>query len=379
MGRGRMGPLGPAGPGARDGGVLHRTAALALLAAAFAVDVVTGGEVSASLVYVVAVAYAAWFLGRVPGISMALLSALAWLAAHVAVGPPYSRTAVLLWNLGAEIAIYSAMALLLGSLREHVVRIRALADRLAEANDLLDREAQAVGRLQRELLPPAPPSTPGYEWALHYETSTRAGGDYYDFFARSDGRVGLLIADASGHGTPAAVLMAMTRSLLHAVAADEPTPAAVLTRLNRELGRLLPAGWFVTACYAVLDPADGTLAYSLAGHDPPLVLRARDRSLETVPLSGGPLLGPWPQAAYESGRTRLEPGDALFLYTDGLTEAMGPAGELLGLPEVRAALASLPDLRPGTIRDRVLDRVARHRDGAAVSDDLTLVVLGREP
>jgi phosphoserine phosphatase RsbU/P len=364
----------------RPGGgtVIRWTGAFALLTAAFVADVATGGEVSSSLDYVIAVAYAAWFLGRAEGIGMAVLSALAWLAAYFVVGRPFSQTAVLLWNVSAEVAIYSAMAVLLGSLREHVVRVRALADRLAEANHLLDREAQAVGRLQRELLPAAPPSIPGYAWAVHYETSTRAGGDYYDFVTRPDGHVGVLIADASGHGAPAAVLMAMTRTLLHAVAASAPTPAAVLARLNRQLGRLLPAGWFVTACYAILDPGSGALVYSLAGHDPPFVLRARDRSLEPMPPRGGPMLGPWSEATFESGETRLGPGDALVLHTDGLTEAADPAGRLLGLPAVLAAVASVPDLRPETIRTRVLELVTSHRAGAAVSDDLTLMVLGRE-
>jgi serine phosphatase RsbU (regulator of sigma subunit) len=373
--------MGPVALAARRGGgrLLLWIGACALLAAAFAVDLTTGGEVSASLVYVIVVAYTAWFLGSVSGLALALLSALAWLAACVAAGQAFSGTPVLLWNLGAEVAIYSTMALLLGALRDHVGRIRGLADRLGEANRRLDHEAQAVGELQRELLPPAPPELPGYRWALHYETSTRAGGDYYDFVVRADGRVGLLIADASGHGTPAAVLMAMTRSLLHVVAADDAAPAAVLARLNRELGRLLPAGWFVTACYAVLDPADGTLEYSLAGHEPPLLLRAEGHALEPVAARGGPLLGPWPEAEYEAGRTRLAPGDVLFLYTDGLSEAVNPAGELLGLDEVCATLAALPGLQPETIRDRMLDRVARHRGAAGTSDDLTLVILGREP
>lgn len=364
-------------PGAAT--VLRWAGALALLGGAFVLDVATGGEVSSSLDYVIAIAYAAWFLGRVPGLAMAAASALAWLAAYTLVGQPFSRTAVLLWNLGAELAIYSTMAVLLGSLREHVTRVHALADRLGEANRQLDHEARAVGRLQRELLPDAPPRIPGYTWAVHYETSTRAGGDYYDFITHQDGRVGILIADASGHGAPAAVLMAMTRTLLHVAAAGAPTPPAVLTSLNRELGRLLPAGWFVTAGYAILDPDSGTLTYSLAGHEPPFVLRARDRSLERLPLHGGPLLGPWPEAAFGSGETRLDPGDALILYTDGLPEAAGPTGQLLGFPELRATLESVPDLRPETIRAAAVDLANAHRAGAAISDDLTLMVLGREP
>jgi phosphoserine phosphatase RsbU/P len=171
--------------------------------------------------------------------------------------------------------------------------------------------------------------------------------------------------------------MAMTRTLLHTLAEQSPAPGHVLARLNREMGRLLPAGWFVTACYAILDPPSGSLEYSLAGHAPPFVIRARSVSPERLPTCGGPLLGPFPWVAYESTRTRLEPGDTLVLYTDGLTEAEDAEGGLLGEEAVRAALESAPGLGPGAVRARILDCLTRHRAGAAASDDLTVLVLGR--
>ena len=357
---------------------LRWTLAAALLAAAFATDRLTGNEASSSLYYVIAIAYAAWFLGRLAGLSMAVLCMFAWLEAYELVGQTFSQPTILLWNLFAEISIYAAMALTLSFLRDHVAEARALADRLSDANRLLDREALAVGRLQRELLPGALPRIPGYEWSVHYETCTRAGGDYYDFTALADGRIGILISDASGHGASAAVLMAMTRTLLHTVTEHSLKPDRVMTRLNREMGRLLPAGWFVTACYAILDPPSGSLEYSLAGHAAPVVMRARTGSPERLPASGGPLLGPFPELAYESARTRLEPGDALILYTDGLTEAEDVEGRLLGEDAVRTALGSAPSLKPDAIRARMLDCVTRHRAGAAASDDLTVLILGRE-
>ena len=362
----------------RHGAVFRWTLAAALLVAAFAADRFTGGEVSSSLYYVIAVAYAAWFLGRVAGLGMAVLCTLAWFAAYQLVGQPFSHPLVLLWNLFVETSIYAAIALTVRFLRDDIVKIRGLADRLAAANRLLDREALAVGRLQRELLPEALPQVPGYGWSVHYETCTRAGGDYYDFARLADGRIGILIADASGHGAPAAVVMAMTRTLLH-TGTETSAPDRVMARLNREMGRLLPEGWFVTACFAVLDPPSGALEYSLAGHPPPLVMRARTGSPERLAVAGGPLLGPFSGVEYTSGRTRLEPGDTLVLYTDGLTEAEDTAGRLLGEDAVRAALELAPDLEPGAIRARILDRVARHRAGFAASDDLTLLILGRAP
>jgi serine phosphatase RsbU (regulator of sigma subunit) len=362
----------------RFAAILRWTVAAALLVAAFAADRLTGDEVSSSLYYVIAVAYAAWFLGRLAGLGAAVLCTLGWLGAYELVGRPFSNPLVLVWNLFVEISIYTAIALTFRFLRDDAAKIRGLADRLANANRLLDREALAVGRLQRELLPGALPRIPGYEWSVHYETCTRAGGDYYDFTRLADGRVGILISDASGHGAPAAVLMAMTRTLLHTVTEHALTPDRVLARLNREMGRLLPEAWFVTACYAILDPPSGALEYSLAGHAPPLLRRARAGSIERLPAVGGPLLGPFPEVGYESARTRLEPGDALILYTDGLVEAEDVDGRLLGEDAVRAALESAPSLKPDAIRARMLDCVTRHRAGVAASDDLTLLILGRE-
>jgi hypothetical protein len=148
------GPAAPPGAGAAWAGAPLRWAgAGVLLAAAFAADQLTGSEASSSLYYIIAVAYAAWFLGRPAGLGMAALSTVAWYAAYELAGRPFSHPAILLWNLLAEISVYAAMALSLGFLRDHVAKVRALAVRLSEANDRLDREALAVGRLQRDLLP----------------------------------------------------------------------------------------------------------------------------------------------------------------------------------------------------------------------------------
>jgi sigma-B regulation protein RsbU (phosphoserine phosphatase) len=349
----------------------------ALLVAAFLTDYWTGEEVSSSLYYVVAVSYTAWFLGRGPGLAMALLGSCSWFTAYVLVGHPFSSTAILVWNLIAESTIYTAAAWTLGSLRSSFRNAHALATRLRITNLALDRETQAVGRLQREMLPGQPPDLPGYEWSLHYETSTRAGGDYYDFVALPEGRVGILIADASGHGAAAAVLMAVTRALFHQAAGEALPPDRLLADLSRSLGQLLPPGWFVTAGYAILDPASGSLHYSLAGHDPPLLLRSGARRVERLPVRGGPLLGPFAQLPFASSCIELAPGDRLIMHTDGLTEAEDPEGHLLGEQAVQETLAFAIDLEPDAIRARLLERVARHRAGRPAGDDLTLLILSR--
>jgi phosphoserine phosphatase RsbU/P len=198
-----------------------------------------------------------------------------------------------------------------------------LRNQLAAALADLDRELQTVGEIQRSLLPKALPSIPGFEVAAYYQTSARAGGDYYDFFPLDGGAIGLFIADVSGHGTPAAVLMAITHAIAHAQPGTHTPPAVLLQYLNDQLTRSYThGGTFVTAFYAVLDPSTRTLTYSRAGHNPPRLVR-RDRVL-SLDENGALPLGVLEGQAYDQSTATLEPGDLLLLYTDGITEAMAP-------------------------------------------------------
>ncbi|HUK62838.1 MAG TPA: PP2C family protein-serine/threonine phosphatase [Dongiaceae bacterium] len=349
----------------------------ALVVAAFALDVVSGDEVSASLFYLVAIVVGAWVFGRTGGVLTAGTSTLAWLIAYRVAGAPFSRPAILYWNLTAELAVYVGAALTMAQVRAGLERQRLLLARLEHSRRMLDREMLAVGELQRELLPRRAPAVPGHEWAIHYETSSRAGGDYYDFFEVADGRTGVLLADASGHGAPAAVLMAMTRVLLHATSAPLAPPAAALAWLASRLAHELPDRWFVTACYLVIEPGTGRFDYSLAGHDPPMIARARTGRIERLAPEGGPPLGPFPTYRYDGGAGRLEPGDTLVLYTDGLPEAIGPGQELFGPERIEEALTGAARASVQEMRERLLARVAAHRSGLAPSDDLTLILLRR--
>lgn len=211
----------------------------------------------------------------------------------------------------------------------------------------------------------------------HHATSTRAGGDYYDFFELPEGRIGFLVADASGHGAPAAVLMAMLRVLLRTTVEGLESPDQVLAGLNRQLARTLPAGWFVTACYAVLELASGRLTYALAGHDPPLMLRAAGGRPERLAPCGGTPLGPFSGTVYPCGRTTLGPGDTLVVYTDGLAEAMSPEREMFGLERIVAGLTEGRGDTLPALRTRLLARVEAHTASASLDDDLTLLLLRR--
>lgn len=259
-----------------------------------------------------------------------------------------------------------------------------LRKQLTRALQDLDRELAVVGEIQRSLLPSKPPSIEGVEIATSYVTSAQAGGDYYDFFPVRDavtGRDGwgLFIADVSGHGTPAAVLMAITHAIAH-TRPGSPMPAGeLLGYVNGHLSRSYArGGTFVTAFYATFDPSTRELTYAVAGHNPPYVIRD-DRAI-ALDGDGGLPLGLLPDERYREASFRLERGDMLVLYTDGITEAMAPAGpsgtrELFGEERlVEALLLTRGSSAAAQVR-AVEDAVNTFTRRAVASDDRTLVVL----
>ncbi len=217
-----------------------------------------------------------------------------------------------------------------------------LRNQLTDALASLNRELETVGAIQRSLLPDALPAIAGFELAAHYRTSARAGGDYYDFFPLDDGGWGLFIADVAGHGTPAAVLMAITHAIAHAQPRAHTPPGVLLDYLNRRLTRAYThGGAFVTAFYAVLDPPTRTLIYARAGHNPPRLVR--NRRVLSLDGHGGLPLGILEEHSYEQSSVELQPGDLLLLYTDGITEAAAPLKtgeerELFGVERLDALL-----------------------------------------
>jgi sigma-B regulation protein RsbU (phosphoserine phosphatase) len=254
-----------------------------------------------------------------------------------------------------------------------------LRNHLASALAALDRELQVVGEIQRSLLPQELPAIAGFEFAAHYLTSTRAGGDYYDFFPLPHGRWGMFIADVSGHGTPAAVLMAITHAIAHAQPGTHTPPAALLTYLNDRLVRSYTRdGTFVTAFYAVLDPSSRTLTYSSAGHNPPRLARG-DRVL-SLDHDGAVPLGILERQKYGVGQVALESGDLLLMYTDGITEAaaratgQGPR-RLFGVDRLDQLLVRCGGKSAGECISDIRAAVSDFCEGAPPSDDQTLIAI----
>jgi sigma-B regulation protein RsbU (phosphoserine phosphatase) len=246
-----------------------------------------------------------------------------------------------------------------------------LAQQLREAYRTLDRELQQVGRMQQHLLPARLPRIEGLELAASYVTCSRAGGDYYDVLPLPDGQWGLFLADVSGHGTPAAVVMTMLRTMLHTFPGPARPPGAVLAYLNRHLVEGVPEGMFATAFYGVYEPPRRRLHYACAGHAPPR-LRRGQYDVRTVEGPGGLPLGVLPDSTWAEGEIDLQPGDALLLYTDGVVEGQNARGELFGVERLDAALRLGP-----TRAAALVGHIERHfRDfcgGAPDQDDRTLL------
>lgn len=253
-----------------------------------------------------------------------------------------------------------------------------LKNQLGDALASLDRELQIVGQIQKSLLPSELPKIPGYELAAFYQTSARAGGDYYDFFPLSDGRWGLFIADVSGHGTPAAVLMAITHAIAHAQPGTHTPPAVLLEYLNDHLTRSYTHGrTFVTAFYAVLDPVARTLTYSRAGHNPPRLVRG-DKVISIGDENGGLPLGVLDDQPYEKTTLQLQRGDLLLLYTDGITEAGAPKRgdaprDLFGVERLDELLLDCRSVSAAECLSKIRSAIAAFSDNAPPADDQTLI------
>jgi sigma-B regulation protein RsbU (phosphoserine phosphatase) len=253
-----------------------------------------------------------------------------------------------------------------------------LGNQVKEAYDAVDRELKAVADIQRSLLPAGLPDIPGLDVAPYYQTSRRAGGDYYDFFALPDGRWGLFMADVSGHGTPAAVLMAITHSIAHTFSDPKAPPGKLLAFVNERLARAYTVGTgnFVTAFYGIWDPNRREFAFASAGHPPP---RLRTAAGKVMPLEGasGLPLGILDDEVFDNNVRQLSPGDTLLLYTDGITEARNPAGAMYETDRLDAVLSerAATSTAASELLDDLLADLNTFADGRPAGDDRTLLIV----
>ena len=246
---------------------------------------------------------------------------------------------------------------------------------ISRGYQVLDNEFKAVGDIQRQLLPAELPQAPGVSFAVDYQTSERAGGDYYDFFPEPDGRLGMFIGDVSGHGAPAAVVMAMARAVLHNYSGSLCPPDSLLTRLNQASCDQIPEHQFMTAFFACLDPRKRTLRYSTAGHPLPRLWRPRTQQLVSLKFAGGLPLGTHNNATYTSRCISLEPGDVLVSFTDGLVEVFNRDQEMFGTAGLDRSLVQSAPGTASQILQAILQAADQFTNLSPLQDDRTVVVV----
>ncbi|HMF56456.1 MAG TPA: SpoIIE family protein phosphatase [Pyrinomonadaceae bacterium] len=260
-----------------------------------------------------------------------------------------------------------------------VAAIRVENARLMEEQidrERLEHELQLASEIQQRFQPTAPPQVPGYELQGISFPCYEIGGDYYDFIEREDGRLVVALGDVSGKGTAAALLMSSLHAAVHAQAASHHSITETITAVNRYLAENIPSNRFVTLFYAELDSKTGLLSFINAGHNPPLIVHAAG-TIEHL-ASGGLPLGIKPDAQYKEGRTQLQEGDVLVIYSDGVSEATNPQGEEFGTARLGETVGRNLDASASGLRDRIESALTKFAEGTAAADDITLVIVKRQ-
>jgi serine phosphatase RsbU (regulator of sigma subunit) len=250
-------------------------------------------------------------------------------------------------------------------------------DQLSLMRQSTEQELRLARSIQRASLPEEVPELEGWQISPYYQPAREVGGDFYDFHFLTEGRVGLVVGDARGHGVPAALVMSTTCGMLQLAAQElgSSSPGEVLARVNETLFTRIPSNMFVTCFYCILDPDRATLSYANAGHDLPYVLRGSSGDVEELRARGMPL-GIMPGMDYEEKEIVLEEGEAALFYSDGLVEAHDPMGEMFGFPRLRALVAEHG--KEGSLGDSLLGELYTFvGEGWKQEDDITLLTLRR--
>jgi sigma-B regulation protein RsbU (phosphoserine phosphatase) len=252
---------------------------------------------------------------------------------------------------------------------------------IAENLYTLQQDLEIARKIQGKLLPPKP-TLPGYDFEVYYQPAGEVGGDFYDFLPMDGGKMGLLVADASGKGLAGALLMVEARAMIRAMAAVTSSPREILTAVNKVLLRDLEKGRFVTAFFALLDPKKHTMTVANAGHTPMLLCRELGKLIVSI-APKGLILGVVPDAKFGEGLVEetvpLYPGDRFLLYTDGVSELMNPVSEEFGMERLETWMRVNSHLWSEDVVRSLTDALEHHRAGQQQSDDITILTGRLEP
>ncbi len=243
----------------------------------------------------------------------------------------------------------------------------------AKERERMEQELRVAHLIQQTLLPKELPKPPGWRIHAYYQPARAVGGDFYDFIQLADGRLGIFVGDVTDKGVPAALVMATTRSILRFAAEKETSPGCVLERANELLVADIPANMFVTCLYMILEPASGEIVFANAGHNPPYCC-GKDNIVE-LRATGMPL-GLMPGMTYDEKQARLSEGQCVLFYSDGLTEAHNPQGEMYGFERVKGMMSKVGG-GMSFIKQILQDLNQFTTSAWEQEDDITLVTLYR--
>jgi phosphoserine phosphatase RsbU/P len=263
-------------------------------------------------------------------------------------------------------------ALVVSLLMVNLLVLLEVADRLS-----LKGELEVAREIQLAMLPSGTYTAADIEICGSTRPANTVGGDFYDVLPLPDGRIILAVGDVAGKGSPAALLMALLLAMLRTLVDEGLEAEPLVTRLNTQIWRHSPGSRFITLFYAIYTPATGALTYVNAGQNPPLIRRGPGR-YERLPATGI-ALGMFDQSTYTALETRIEPGEMLVLYSDGITEAEDPGGQPLEEAGLQVILDSYPDEGPAALGTHIIKGVERYAQASRFADDLTILILKRRP
>lgn len=257
-----------------------------------------------------------------------------------------------------------------------MLRMKELYDEVASAKAIMTEELRMAQAVQESLLPTTIPYPDQIQFFAHYEAASSLGGDFYDILDYGNGRVGVIMADVSGHGPSAALIVSMVKAILHSLAGPQISPRAAIERLNLSLLKMIPEERFVTIFLGALDLATGDLTYVRAGHPHPLVVSKATG--QVARLEGdGDIVGMFDRIELDQKSVRLEKGDRLLAYSDGLLDASGDNGQQYGLASLIKNMESSVNLNGQEMMENIVRDVRGFTGGAALEDDMAIFILER--
>jgi phosphoserine phosphatase RsbU/P len=324
---------------------------------------------------------------RFPGITVAVTFAVLMEGLHMLLTlvlcEPFEQALVVVSSVALPMILANAAGVAIFSLfitnLQNERKVQAERDDLLREMERKNTELAIAAEIQRSFLPDTITQIDRFDIAATSVMAKEVGGDFFDVIPfevihMGKDRLGILIADVSGKGIPAALFMALSRIVVRVNASLHPEPAEVIRSANAVIAADSKAGMFVTLFYGVLDSRDRSLAYVNAGHNPPLICRGADGTISEIPATGM-AVGALEDAEYASGTVAFEPGDVMVLYTDGITEAENASQEMFGEERLCETISRTRTLPAAAIVDAILESVRAFTGATPQSDDITLMVV----